>query len=212
MTEILHLVINSSDETELTAESCDVYTWNEVEYIESGDYTETLTNAAGCDSVVTLHLTINESPIVEISGDTIIVLGNSTILVASGAETYEWSTGDTTESITVTPIDVTTYTVTGTDANGCTATATITVMPTEGVGESYTEVNIYPNPVSDKLIVEAENISRIAILDLVGQVVYQTETSGSSVTLDLSSFAAGSYFINVTTDKGQVVRKMVKNQ
>lgn len=212
LTEILHLVINSSDETELTAEACDVYTWNEVEYIESGDYTETLTNAAGCDSVVTLHLTINESPVVEITGDTIIVLGNSTILVASGAETYEWSTGDTTEGITVTPIDVTTYTVTGTDANGCTATATITVMPTEGVGESYTEVNIYPNPVSDKLVVEAENISRIAILDLVGQVVYQTETSGSSVTLDLSSFAAGSYFINVTTDKGQVVRKMVKNQ
>ena len=34
------------------------YTWNGQEYTESGDYTQTLQTVDGCDSVVTLHLTI----------------------------------------------------------------------------------------------------------------------------------------------------------
>ncbi len=211
-TVILHLTINHSEENTLTVEACDSYIWNGVEYTESGDITATFANAANCDSVVTLHLTINESPVVVITGDTTIVLGDPTTLVASGAETYEWSTGDTTESITVTPTEETTYTVIGTDANGCTATATVTVMPTEGVGESSGDVKVYPNPVSDRLTIEADNISRIAIVDVVGQVVYQVEASGNVVTLNISHLAAGSYFVNITTDNGQMVRKMVKNR
>ena len=42
---------------------CDSYTWqNGMTYISSGIYYDTLTNVSGCDSVVTLHLTISESP------------------------------------------------------------------------------------------------------------------------------------------------------
>jgi hypothetical protein len=38
-----------------TSDSC--YEWNGILYCESGDYTQTLTTVAGCDSVVTIHLT-----------------------------------------------------------------------------------------------------------------------------------------------------------
>lgn len=37
---------------------CGSYEWNGITYTESGTYTQTFTNAVGCDSVVTLHLTI----------------------------------------------------------------------------------------------------------------------------------------------------------
>ena len=40
----------------VTEEPC--YSWNNIDYCTSGDYTQTLTAANGCDSVVTLHLTI----------------------------------------------------------------------------------------------------------------------------------------------------------
>ena len=40
---------------------CDVFTWNGQPYTQSGDYTQTLQNHYGCDSIVTLHLTINYS-------------------------------------------------------------------------------------------------------------------------------------------------------
>ena len=46
---------------EYTETACDSYTWNGNTYTESGDYTVTLQTEQGRDSVVTLHLTINQS-------------------------------------------------------------------------------------------------------------------------------------------------------
>ena len=47
---------SSFDEAE-----CDVFTWNGQQYTQSGDYSQTLQTIYGCDSIVTLHLTINHS-------------------------------------------------------------------------------------------------------------------------------------------------------
>ncbi|MBP5649585.1 MAG: choice-of-anchor J domain-containing protein, partial [Bacteroidales bacterium] len=44
---------------EITIDTCDEYTWNGHTYAQTGDYTNTFMNADGCDSVVTLHLTVN---------------------------------------------------------------------------------------------------------------------------------------------------------
>jgi hypothetical protein len=54
----LHLTINNSVTYEITEEAVNSFTWNGVEYTVSGDYVDTLATAAGCDSIVTLHLTI----------------------------------------------------------------------------------------------------------------------------------------------------------
>jgi len=64
---------------------------------------------------------------VTINGNSYVNYGQSTTLTASGAVSYIWSTGQTGATITVTPSETTTYTVTGTDANGCTGTASLTV-------------------------------------------------------------------------------------
>ena len=44
---------------EISATRCDSYTWGGNIYTESGDYTRTFVGNSGCDSIVTLHLTIN---------------------------------------------------------------------------------------------------------------------------------------------------------
>lgn len=62
-----------------------------------------------------------------ISGTTTINDVQSTTLTVSGASTYSWSTGDTTSSIVVSPTSTNIYSVTGTDNDGCTGTATVTV-------------------------------------------------------------------------------------
>ena len=57
----LHLTVNkSSVASDEYATICygERYTWNGKDYQSSGDYTVTLSNAAGCDSVVTLHLVV----------------------------------------------------------------------------------------------------------------------------------------------------------
>ena len=58
---ILNLTINSSNTGSSSVTACDSYTWDGVVYTTSGAYTNTYTNAAGCDSVHTLNLTINSS-------------------------------------------------------------------------------------------------------------------------------------------------------
>ena len=56
----LHLTINYSTTGEETKEAEGSYEWHDVTYTQSGDYEFVTTNAAGCDSTVTLHLTITD--------------------------------------------------------------------------------------------------------------------------------------------------------
>ena len=44
-----------------TETACDTYTWNGVKYTISGDYEQSFVTEQGCDSIVTLHLTVNKS-------------------------------------------------------------------------------------------------------------------------------------------------------
>jgi hypothetical protein len=67
VSESLNLTINSSTSSTQSATALDSYTWslNNQTYIQSGTYTATIPNAAGCDSVVTLNLTLNFTGISE---------------------------------------------------------------------------------------------------------------------------------------------------
>ncbi len=93
----------------------------------TGRYMLTVTAANGCkayDSVEVTHLPI---PQLTISGADTICRGSELLLIASGAQTYSWSTGVVGPSISVTPSQSTSYMVTGTSDRGCTATAMHTV-------------------------------------------------------------------------------------
>ncbi len=54
-------------------------------------FTRTIPNAAGCDSIITLHLTVNPTPTIFSSGDTILNQGESVLLSSTGADYYVWS-------------------------------------------------------------------------------------------------------------------------
>ena len=109
---ILHLTVNPTIRTEETITACDSYTWNGQTYATTGAYTYTTTAANGCDSIVTLHLTINQSEV-----------GTTEYITICHGETYTWNgnTYDTSD----------TYTVTLTNTLGCDSTATLvlTIMP-----------------------------------------------------------------------------------
>ena len=61
-TSELTINVNQPSAVSETAAACNSYTWNGNTYTQSGTYTWTGTNAAGCDSVVTLNLTITPQP------------------------------------------------------------------------------------------------------------------------------------------------------
>ncbi|MGL4598016.1 MAG: choice-of-anchor I family protein, partial [Bacteroidia bacterium] len=92
-------------------------------------YTITGTDVAGCSATTTLAVAVNTLPTITASANlTSICAGSSVTLNASGASTYLWMPGALTgNGVTVAPTLSTTYTVTGTNANGCTNTATVAI-------------------------------------------------------------------------------------
>lgn len=94
----------------------------------STSFTVTGTNALGCSDVATSVITVLPAPSLQISpANPIICAGGSINLLASGAQSYSWNTGSTLDNITVSPSATTTYSLTGTDVNGCTSESSITV-------------------------------------------------------------------------------------
>ena len=118
--------------TTLTANGGTSYLWsnaattNSINVSQSGVYTVTATNVEGCSNTANITVTVNPLPTITIGGNTTICAGSSTTLTASGANTYIWSTGDNTASVTINEFGI--YTVTGTSSEGCSNTATVTVL------------------------------------------------------------------------------------
>jgi hypothetical protein len=120
--------------TTLTAAGATTYSWNtgattSTISVSSGattSYTVTGTSN-GCSANAVATVTVNTLPAVNVNSVTILT-GQNAILTATGASSYVWSTGATTNSITVSPAATTSYTVTGT-TSGCSnsAVATVTV-------------------------------------------------------------------------------------
>jgi gliding motility-associated-like protein len=95
-------------------------------------YYVTGTVGNNCSSTDSIIVTINPIPIAKITGDTIICIGDSTTLTASGGKNYLWLPGNFIDSvITIKPTTTITYTVVASNTSGCidSSTITITVNP-----------------------------------------------------------------------------------
>jgi hypothetical protein len=87
-----------------------------------GQYTITVKGYNSCgDKTKNIITTVNPLPTATITGDTLFCPGSSTLLTASNALTYTWSTGETNNVIAVDTVG--NYSVTITDANGCSSTS-----------------------------------------------------------------------------------------
>lgn len=122
------------DETTLTASGGESYEWS------TGETGPTITVSPDVDECYIVYVTdvcdntasdtvcvfVNDDVEAEAGPDQTICYGQSVVLTASGGIEYEWSTGETTQSITVSPTTQTTYYVTVTE--GCSDTDSVTVF------------------------------------------------------------------------------------
>ncbi len=94
-----------------------------------GTYNTSLTirNNLICEFTQTQTITVNPLPTANAGADQTICEGTTASLVATGGNSYTWSNGQNTASIAVMPTMTTTYTVTVTDANGCTNTDNVII-------------------------------------------------------------------------------------
>ena len=117
----LELVVNhASQPVTLEVEGCETYTWelNNNTYDTEGQYTDTIENTVGCDSIITISLTLKDAISVELSVDS--------------CDRYYW---EATDSIYR---ESTTATVSGTSSNGCDSTTTLAIT----IGHSSPDTHI----------------------------------------------------------------------
>ncbi len=122
------------------------------------NFTVTVTSPCGETCTGTASVTVNSLPVVTVAAGTTTLCGpgTSTTLTASGASTYAWSpatglSATTGASVTASPISTTTYTVVGTDANGCVAapvTQQIVVGPSINLTTTATPGLVCPGGTS----------------------------------------------------------------
>ena len=193
----LHLTINHSATADTTATACDLFVWyGNMGYDVSGDYEHQWWNVTtdGCDSILTLHLTINYS--------------TETTVTDTAEGSYSWHGTTYTESGT--------YTWNGTTAEGCDSTVTLllTITPTQAITQSSIQaIKIYPNPTSDLLTIDADDILSVELFDLNGRLVFSSEVDSSPFTFRLSPFTlnAGSYLLRIHTQQGTAVQHVILN-
>ncbi len=152
------------------------------------------------------------------SGTTTINAGESVQLAAtSGYASYQWSSGETTATITASNFG--NYSVTAVDGNGCDQVATIGVFNAVGINEINILENslvVYPNPNSGNFDVafELQNIQvvTVEIFTLQGQRILSRVENGSFgkniFPVSLKNLSKGTYFLKLSTAEGSVNKRI----
>ena len=87
------------------------------------------------------------------------------------------------------------------------------IVKADAIEEMNASFNIYPNPVNDKLYIEAETeIKDVVIYDIYGRVqnLKNSETQKLRNSIDVTNLNSGVYFVKVVTEKGEAVQRFVK--
>ena len=152
-----------------------------------------------------LDLTVSPLPEIRCTNDTTCGYGNPVKLFAFGADTYLWSTGDTTQSITVFPMEDKTYTVCGFSRSGCSETRSINVR----VVNDPDEMVLYPNPANDETRIFMPLIDEVEVFNLWGERVSHIMANREAVVLDLNALPSGIYVVHVRQMKKLYSKKLV---
>ncbi len=162
-------------------------------FTSAGNYTVTVTDAVnGCTASSSKIVTSNTTlPTPSAGGDVAICNGANAILTASGGGTYQWTSGNNTNPITVSPTTTTNYVVTATNtANGCTAIDDVTVT----VNNNPVVTISVPNTT----ICKNQNTT----LTANGGTSWSWSNGGSSSTISVSPAVNSSYQVTATDNNG----------
>lgn len=176
------------------------------------------TDANGCIGSSSMAITVNALPVLTVtSSSALLCIGETASLTVGGATSCTWNTGATGISFTGTPTLTTTYTLTGTDQNGCGNTASFTqsVAMCTGIQKSTTELSatIFPNPgngIFELKISQPSETVTFKIFNSAGMPVKQENPVSANFKIDLTAYPEGLYYMILDTNQGRSIIKLIK--
>ncbi|MFM9948535.1 MAG: gliding motility-associated C-terminal domain-containing protein [Saprospiraceae bacterium] len=187
-------VLCAGESTTLTATGGSSYLWStgqsgasiSVSPASTTTYTVTATDN-GCTGTASVNVVVKSLPVpVAVASPGVICAGQSATLTASGGSTYLWNTGQTDASISVSPLDTTTYSVTAT-SNGCTGTTEVTLF-----------VNTTTATATADLTTVCPGLS--TNITATGGGTYLWSTGETSAVISVTPLAATTYSVTVTNN------------
>jgi len=216
----LDLTINVPTTATDVVSSCSDYTWSvdgQV-YTATGMYTAVIPNNAGCDSTITLDLTIGA---VDVTTSTLV----HTVTANLAGATYQWINCTTGNSIILgETAQAFTATINGDYAvivteGGCIDTSACVTINTISLVENalLNNVDIYPNPSNGKFTIAVTDLPlgtlNVEVVDARGRVLLTTSkvlTNGNgNVEINIQDVEAGIYFVNLTSGDNHVTERIV---
>ena len=178
-----------------------------------GIYNVTIMDALQCSYESTIE--IAEPDALDLSFE--VTAYGDLMAIASGGVSpyeYEWSTGSDS-SILVNPEEGIIYTLTVTDSTDCTSSIEILLQSTAVNGLQTEELNVYPNPTDDYLIINQEGIAsalkNIKLVDMHGREIQLNHIiqDRDNIKLDMQFLRPGIYFIHVIVDQKLFYQKVI---
>jgi uncharacterized repeat protein (TIGR01451 family) len=211
----LDLTITNSSTGIDTQTACNSYIWIDGNTYTSNNNiaTHTLTNVAGCDSVVTLNLTIN-------TVDTGVITTDPSITANAAGALYQWLDCDNNWALIAGETNQTfvasangNYAVAVT-LNGCVDTSICVNISTVDItlNTLFDDVSIFPNPTHGLVTInfgELEN-STVKVMNANGKLVYQKQNINTSILEFEIKEAAGVYLVEITAQGEKQLFKLVK--
>ena len=209
----VNLTINQPTTSTVNINACDSYTSPSGNYtwVSSGAYNDTILNSNGCDSIITVNLVIQPNNIVT----TVTQNGANLVSDYNNATSYQWLDcnnnyaeipGATAQSYTATANG--SYAVEITDGY-CTDTTTCYDVTTVNINNYMKDdITIYPNPTYGKINITGDNIQKVEIININGQVIKSIDNFNNQL-LDLRQYPAGIYQIKIIQKDKVLVKKLI---
>ena len=212
------------DITTLAGTAPFTYAWStgqtteDLENLDEGTYTVLITDAENCSFLTTFVVSSPAELLATISTTPASSGNNGTALAnAFGGTTpytYQWSNGSNSPNIG--NLSIGSYSVTVTDANGCTTENSVVIGTTSTDDLPGLEsLMVSPNPSNGNFVLNAAfsafKEGTVEIYNILGQPIYTNVFSTQDLRLDIGIMdqAAGSYFMVIKTEEGRAVRKLI---
>lgn len=205
----------------LSGSGADNYAWSNgitdgVPYIVPmgvNEYIVVGTDINGCSSSDTVQITaLNNQALIAVIGTTLI----TSMEIGYDIQWYNCDdqqivSGET--GFTFTPTVTGHYAAIVTNSNQCTDTSDCILVDFTGLGENAVNLfEVYPNPTSNTITIQSANttINKVEVLNVLGQVVYETVSGKMKTTIDLSTLEGSQFFVRVLSDDKIQVVKVLK--